>query len=104
VRHEHADAGCDARRAIADQRREAAQTTWIQAGGHLLQKVKELTPKPVTMLIDTHTHGDQVSGNVEFPASVEVVAHPNTKANMGRCPSSRNTRATAWSRRRSAIA
>jgi glyoxylase-like metal-dependent hydrolase (beta-lactamase superfamily II) len=34
------------------------------------------------MIINTHTHGDHVSGNVEFPASVEVVVHANTAENM----------------------
>jgi glyoxylase-like metal-dependent hydrolase (beta-lactamase superfamily II) len=34
------------------------------------------------MIINTHTHGDHVSGNVEFPATVEVVVQENTKANM----------------------
>ncbi|MGD9905789.1 MAG: MBL fold metallo-hydrolase [Vicinamibacterales bacterium] len=55
-------------------------------GTPILNTIKELTPKPVTMLINTHTHGDHVSGNVEFPASVEVVAHANTKANMEKMP------------------
>ena len=55
-------------------------------GAPILAKFKELTPKPVTMLINTHTHGDHVSGNVEFPASVEVVAQVNTKANMEKMP------------------
>ena len=52
-------------------------------GQPLLDKIKTLTSKPVTMIINTHTHGDHVSGNVEFPATVDVVAHENTKANMG---------------------
>jgi len=51
-------------------------------GTPILNKIKELTPKPVTMLINTHTHGDHVSGNVEFPATVDVVVQENTKANM----------------------
>jgi len=51
-------------------------------GTPILEKIKELTPKPVTTLINTHTHGDHVSGNVEFPATVEVIAQENTKANM----------------------
>ena len=55
-------------------------------GAPILAKIKELTPKPVTMLINTHTHGDHVSGNVEFPASVEVVAQENTKTNMEKMP------------------
>jgi cyclase len=51
-------------------------------GQPILDKVKELTPKPVTLIINTHTHGDHVSGNVEFPATVDVVTHENTKVNM----------------------
>src|SRR5688572_1901433 len=52
----------------------------------ILDKIKELTPKPVTTIINTHTHGDHVSGNVEFPATVDVVTHANTKANMEKLP------------------
>jgi cyclase len=51
-------------------------------GQPILDKIKELTSKPVTTLINTHTHGDHVSGNVEFPASVDVITQENTKANM----------------------
>ena len=51
-------------------------------GQPILDKVKELTNKPVTTIINTHTHGDHVSGNVEFPAAVEIVTHENTRANM----------------------
>src|SRR5437764_9253005 len=51
-------------------------------GKPILDKIKTLTDKPVTTLINTHTHGDHVSGNVEFPATVEVIAQENTKANM----------------------
>jgi cyclase len=51
-------------------------------GAPLLEKIKSVTDKPVTTIINTHTHGDHVSGNVEFPATVEVVTHENTKANM----------------------
>jgi glyoxylase-like metal-dependent hydrolase (beta-lactamase superfamily II) len=51
-------------------------------GQPLLDKIKTVTDRPVTMIINTHTHGDHVSGNVEFPASVEVVTHENTAKNM----------------------
>src|SRR6266446_837302 len=51
-------------------------------GQPLLDKIKELTPKPVTTIINTHSHADHVSGNVEFPATVDIVAHENTKPNM----------------------
>jgi cyclase len=55
-------------------------------GQPILDKIKELTPKPITTIINTHTHGDHVSGNVEFPATVDVVTHANTKANMEKAP------------------
>jgi glyoxylase-like metal-dependent hydrolase (beta-lactamase superfamily II) len=55
-------------------------------GTPILDKIKELTPKPVTLLINTHTHGDHVSGNVSFPASVDVVVQENTKTNMEKMP------------------
>jgi glyoxylase-like metal-dependent hydrolase (beta-lactamase superfamily II) len=51
-------------------------------GQPVLDKIKELTNKPVTTVINTHTHGDHVSGNVEFPATVDIVVHENTRANM----------------------
>jgi glyoxylase-like metal-dependent hydrolase (beta-lactamase superfamily II) len=51
-------------------------------GQPILDKIKELTPKPVTMIINTHTHGDHVSGNVEFPTTVDIVVQENTAANM----------------------
>ena len=52
-------------------------------GQPILDKIKELTPKPVTTLINTHTHGDHVSGNVEFPATVDVVVQENTQDQHG---------------------
>lgn len=51
-------------------------------GQPILDKIKELTDKPVVRLINTHTHADHVSGNVEFPATIDIVTQENTKANM----------------------
>jgi glyoxylase-like metal-dependent hydrolase (beta-lactamase superfamily II) len=51
-------------------------------GQPILDRIKEITPKPVVTIINTHTHGDHVSGNVEFPASVDIVVQENTKVNM----------------------
>src|SRR5438477_696046 len=51
-------------------------------GQPILDKIKTITPKPVTTLINTHTHGDHVSGNVEFPATVDIIVQENTAANM----------------------
>ena len=53
-------------------------------GQPVLDKIKELTNKPVTTLINTHTHGDHVSGNVDFPATVDIIVRENTKTNMGK--------------------
>src|SRR5687767_13063441 len=51
-------------------------------GAPILAKIQELSPKPVTTIINTHTHGDHVSGNVEFPATVDIIVHENTATNM----------------------
>jgi glyoxylase-like metal-dependent hydrolase (beta-lactamase superfamily II) len=55
---------------------------WGQA---LLDKVKSITPRPVTTIINTHTHGDHTGNNDKF-GKVEVIAHENTKANMEKMP------------------
>ncbi|MBI3048950.1 MAG: MBL fold metallo-hydrolase [Acidobacteria bacterium] len=51
-------------------------------GQPLLDAIRKVTNRPVTMIVNTHTHGDHVSGNVEFPAEVDIVTHENTAANM----------------------
>jgi cyclase len=51
-------------------------------GQPILDKIKSITEKPVTMIIDTHTHGDHVSGQVEFPATVDIVAQEQSNINM----------------------
>jgi len=51
-------------------------------GQPVLDAIGTLTDKPIGTIINTHTHGDHTSGNVEFPATVDIVAHENTLANM----------------------
>jgi glyoxylase-like metal-dependent hydrolase (beta-lactamase superfamily II) len=51
-------------------------------GQPILDQIKKISDKPITTIINTHTHGDHVSGNVEFPATVEVIVQENTKVNM----------------------
>jgi cyclase len=55
-------------------------------GPRILEKVSSLTEKPVTMIINTHTHADHNGSNEAFSPTVEFVAHENTKSNMGRMP------------------
>jgi cyclase len=51
-------------------------------GQVLLDKIKTVTDKPVTTIINSHTHGDHTGSNNMFPATVEIIAHENTKVNM----------------------
>lgn len=51
-------------------------------GQAILDQIKTVTPKPVTMIINTHTHNDHVGSNDQFPATVDFVAQENTKTNM----------------------
>jgi len=53
-------------------------------GKAILDQVKSVTNKPVTIIINTHTHADHTSGNSEFPKSVDIVAQENTRTNMSR--------------------
>lgn len=51
-------------------------------GPSMLEKIKTLTDKPVTTIVNTHTHFDHVNGNPEYPGKVEIVTHQNTKMYM----------------------
>jgi glyoxylase-like metal-dependent hydrolase (beta-lactamase superfamily II) len=57
-------------------------TKLVGWGQPIIEKLKDLTDKPITTIINTHTHFDHVGGNPEFPPTVEVVAHENTAALM----------------------
>ena len=52
---------------------------WGQA---MLDKIKTVTTKPVTMIVNTHTHGDHTGNDDFFGPNVEIVAHENTRTNM----------------------
>ena len=51
-------------------------------GQPLLDKIKTVSDKPITTIINRHTHYDHVSGNVLVPASVEIIAQENTAKRM----------------------
>jgi cyclase len=53
-------------------------------GPDILAKIRAVTSKPVTTIINTHTHGDHTGSNEGFPASVNIVAHENTKTLMAK--------------------
>jgi glyoxylase-like metal-dependent hydrolase (beta-lactamase superfamily II) len=52
---------------------------WGQA---LIEKIRTISDKPITTVINTHTHYDHTSGNIAFPATVEFIAQENTAKMM----------------------
>jgi glyoxylase-like metal-dependent hydrolase (beta-lactamase superfamily II) len=55
-------------------------------GQAILDQVRKVTDKPITHIVNTHTHGDHTGSNQFFPASVEIVVQENTAANMKKMP------------------
>jgi glyoxylase-like metal-dependent hydrolase (beta-lactamase superfamily II) len=51
-------------------------------GPTILERIKTVTNKPVTRIINTHTHGDHTGGNGSFGATVESIVQENTRTNM----------------------
>jgi cyclase len=51
-------------------------------GPTILERVKTVTNKPVTTIINTHSHNDHSGSNEFFAAKVDSFVHENTKANM----------------------
>jgi glyoxylase-like metal-dependent hydrolase (beta-lactamase superfamily II) len=51
-------------------------------GQQIMDQVRAVTNKPVTTIINTHTHADHTGSNEFFTDNVTFVAHENTKANM----------------------
>jgi len=59
-------------------------------GHEILARLKEVTDKPITMVINTHVHVDHAAANPELGVAqnIEFVAHEVTKANMMKEPCS----------------
>ncbi|MGE3957171.1 MAG: MBL fold metallo-hydrolase [Vicinamibacterales bacterium] len=53
-------------------------------GPDIIARIKAVTDKPITTIINTHTHGDHTGSNEGFPATVNIVAHQNTKGLMAK--------------------
>jgi cyclase len=53
-------------------------------GPTILERVRSVTDKPITRIINTHTHGDHTGSNAFFGAGVESVVHANAKASMAK--------------------
>jgi cyclase len=53
-------------------------------GQVILDRIKSVTSKPITTIINTHTHGDHTGSNEFFGTTVDSIVQENTKANMER--------------------
>lgn len=53
-------------------------------GQPILERIRTVTDKPITTIINTHTHDDHTGSNDFFGASVETIVHENTRTNMTR--------------------
>jgi len=67
---------------ITDSGVTVVDTKLAGYGPDIIDRIKKVTDKPITRIINTHTHGDHTGSNDGFPATVEIIAHENTKANM----------------------
>ena len=68
-------------------------------GQGIMDQVKTVTSKPVTTIINTHTHGDHTGSNEFFPATVDIVTHENTKTNMAKMDAFKGDKARALPKR-----
>lgn len=71
---------------ITDKGVVVVDTKLPNNGPGILEKIKSVTPKPVMMVINTHTHGDHVGSNSAFTGNIEFVAQENCKATMEKMP------------------
>jgi glyoxylase-like metal-dependent hydrolase (beta-lactamase superfamily II) len=79
-----ADTGGNTAVYVADKGVVLVDTKYAGYGQAILDQVKKVTPKPVTHIINTHTHGDHVGANDFFPATVEIVTHEATAGYMAK--------------------
>ena len=53
-------------------------------GPMLLERIKTVTDKPVTRIVNTHAHGDHSGGNAFFAPSVEIIVHEGARPYMNK--------------------
>jgi cyclase len=55
-------------------------------GEAIMNQVRSVTDKPVSLIVNTHSHPDHIGSNDYFPASVDVVTHESTRKWMAANP------------------
>lgn len=53
-------------------------------GPAILERVRTVTSKPITRIINTHTHADHIGSNGFFGPTIEIIVQENTRANMAK--------------------
>src|SRR4051794_462774 len=69
---------------ITDPRVTIVDTKLPNWGPTILERIKTVTSKPVTRVINTHTHSDHTGSNAFFAQNVETIVQENTRTNMAR--------------------
>src|SRR5262245_56937098 len=58
-------------------------TEFPEQADHLIKVIKSKSSRPVSLLMNTHHHGDHTSGNISFRGMADqVVAHANSLKNQ----------------------
>ena len=65
---------------ITDAGVVVVDTKLANYGPDILAKIRAVTSKPVTMIINTHTHGDHTGSNEAFGGTVDIIAQPEKMA------------------------
>ena len=62
-------------------------------GPTILERVRSVTSKPITRIINTHTHGDHTGSNEFFGPTIETIVHEGTRANMAKMDAFKDAKA-----------
>lgn len=57
-------------------------TKFPKNGQKLIELIRTITDKPITHIVNTHSHADHTGSNPEYPAEVEIIAQENTASAM----------------------
>jgi len=60
----------------------------------IYKAVAEVSDKPITLLVNTHSDGDHVNGNQYFPKEVSIISHENCRKEM--LGTQRNGQPSKW--------
>lgn len=50
-----------------------------QSMDQVMSEIRKMTDKPIKLMVNTHSDGDHVNGNMFLPESVTIVAHDNCR-------------------------